>query len=91
DLSGVDRDHLPAAMQDLSVAEQNTVITETAERRNELKGQIQELAQQRSAYIDKQVKELGGAKDSLDEQIYRTVRNQAGKLGLRYDADAPAY
>ncbi|MDH3638335.1 MAG: VWA domain-containing protein [Gammaproteobacteria bacterium] len=91
DLSGVDRDHLPGPMQDMSVEEQNAVINETAERRNELKGQIQELAQQRSAYLEKEVEELGGAKDSLDVQIYRTVREQAGKLGLRYDAAAPAY
>lgn len=90
-LSGIDRDHLPEPLHDMSVEEQNAVITETAERRDELKSRIQELAQKRSAYLEKQVDELGGAKDSLDAQIYRTVREQAGKLGLRYDAEAPAY
>ncbi len=91
DLSGIARDHLPASIHDLSEAEQNAVITETAARRNELKGEIQELAQRRSAYLEKQVKQLGGAEDSLDTQIYHTVREQASKLGLEYDAAAPAY
>ena len=44
-----------------------------------------------SAYLDKKVEEAGGARDSLDDKIYRTVREQAGKLGLTYEADAPAY
>jgi uncharacterized protein YegL len=91
DLSGIDRDHLPASMQEMPVEEQSAMIAETAERRNELKAQIQELAQQRSTYLEQQVEELGGAEDSLDEQIYRSVREQAGKLGLHYDAEAAAY
>jgi hypothetical protein len=71
--------------------EQAAIISETAERRNELKRQIKELAMERSAYMGKKVEEAGGARDSLDDKIYRTVREQAGKLGLTYEADAPAY
>jgi len=42
-------------------------------------------------YLGKKVDEAGGARDSLDDKIYRAVREQAGKLGLTYEADAPAY
>ncbi len=33
----------------------------------------------------------GGAEDSLDHKIYSAVREQAGKKGLQYEADALDY
>ena len=91
DLSSIDKDQLPAAMQALAPAAQAKVISETAERRNELKRQISKLTEERTAYLHKKVDEAGGAKDSLDDKIYRAVREQAGRLGMSYEADAPAY
>ena len=91
DLSSIDRDKLPAPMQAMAPKEQAAIISETAERRNELKRQISELTEKRSTYLDRKVKEAGGARDSLDDKIYRAVREQAGRLGLTYEADAPAY
>jgi Mg-chelatase subunit ChlD len=91
DLSRIDKDQLPAPLQTMAPEAQAAVITETAKRRNELKRQISDLTKQRAAYLDRKVEEAGGARDSLDDQIYRTVREQAGKLGLTYEADAPAY
>ena len=91
DLSSIDRDRLPAALQAMAPEEQAQVISETAERRDELRRQISELTRERAAYLDRKVKDAGGARDSLDDKIYRTVREQAGRLGLSYEADAPAY
>ena len=91
DLSSIDRDQLPAPMQAMAPEEQAAVITETAERRNELRRQIGELTRERSAYLDRKVKEAGGARDSLDDKIFRAVREQAGKVGLTYEGDTPAY
>jgi hypothetical protein len=91
DLSSIDQEKLPEPMQVLAPEEQAALISETAERRNELKRQIDELTEQRSAYLDKKVDEAGGARDSLDDKIYRAVREQAGRLGMTYEADAPAY
>jgi Mg-chelatase subunit ChlD len=91
DLSSIDQEKLPAAMQSMAPEEQAAIITETAERRNELNRQISELTEERSDFLDKKVKEAGGARDSLDDQIYRAVREQAGRLGMSYEADAPAY
>jgi hypothetical protein len=91
ELSSIDTDALPAPMQAMAPAEQEALITETAARRDALRRQVQELAEQRSAYLEKKVDELGGARDSLDHKIYSAVREQAGKLGLRYEADAPDY
>jgi Mg-chelatase subunit ChlD/cell division protein FtsB len=91
DLSSIDRDKLPKPLQAMVPEEQQAAITETAERRNELKRQISDLSEERSAYLEKKVQEAGGAGDSLDDKIYRAVREQAGRLGLTYEADAPAY
>jgi len=91
DLSSIDRDKLPEPLQAMAPEEQAALISETAERRNELQRQISELSGERSAYLDQKVKEAGGARDSLDDQIYRAVREQAGRLGMSYEADAPAY
>jgi Mg-chelatase subunit ChlD len=91
DFSSIDKDQLPAAMQAMAPEEQEAIISETAERRNELKHRISELTRERADYLGKKVDEAGGARDSLDDKIYRAVREQAGKLGLTYEADAPAY
>ncbi len=91
DLSSIDKDQLPEPLQTMAPEEQAAVISETAERRNELKRQISELTKERADYLGKKVGQAGGARDSLDDKIYRTVREQAGKLGLSYEADAPAY
>ena len=91
DLYSIDKDKLPEPMQAMSPKEQQALISKTAERRNELQRQISDLSRERSDYLDKKVAEAGGARDSLDDKIYRAVREQAGKLGLTYEADAPAY
>jgi Mg-chelatase subunit ChlD len=91
DLSRIDKDTLPEPMQAMTPEEQQAVISETADRRNKLQRQISELAGKRSDYLEKKVEETGGVRDSLDDKIYRTVREQAGRLGLIYEADAPAY
>lgn len=91
DLSSIDKDQLPEPMQAMAPEEQAAIISETAERRNELNRQISELTKERADYLGKKVEQAGGARDSLDDQIYRTVREQAGRLGMSYEADAPAY
>ena len=90
-LSDIDKDQLPASMQAMAPTQQKALVEETALRRSELQNQIAELSKKRSDYLRKKVEEAGGASDSLDEKIYSAVREQAGKKGLRYDADAAAY
>jgi outer membrane murein-binding lipoprotein Lpp len=91
DLSSIDKDQLPEPMQAMAPEEQAAIISDTAERRNELNRQISELTKERADYLGKKVEQAGGARDSLDDKIYRTVREQAGRLGMSYEADAPAY
>jgi hypothetical protein len=76
---------LPATIAALPPAEQRALVEETARKREGLQRQIAELAAERDAYLEKEVEKIGGAADSLDQQIYDAVREQAAPLGLSYD------
>jgi len=91
DLSKIDADELPASMRGMELEEQKSLIEEKAEQRKELEREILTASQQRKDYLKKKAKEAGGYKDSLDDKIYSAVREQAGKKGFVYEADAPAY
>ena len=91
DLSSIKPDLLPEPMQSMAPKEQAALISETARKRSELQQQIGALAEERAAYLKKKVEAAGGGRESLDDKIYRAVREQAGKAGLHYEADAPAY
>jgi hypothetical protein len=91
DLATVEAEQLPEPLQAMSPAERKAEVDETAARRDGIRSQIRELSEKRSAFVAKKVEEAGGAKDSLDDRIYRAVREQAAKAGLRYEAAAPSY
>ncbi|MCC7413301.1 MAG: VWA domain-containing protein [Gammaproteobacteria bacterium] len=82
---------LPAPLQALAPAEQKAAIEAAAGQRAELKREIETLAAERAGYLEEQVAAAGGARDSLDDKLYGAIRAQAGKKGLHYEADAPAY
>jgi hypothetical protein len=86
DLASIPSAQLPATIAALPPAQRRAVVTETAEKREELQRQITKLATDRDAYIEAEVKASGGAADSLDQQIYEAVREQAAPLGLSYDS-----
>lgn len=91
DLSKMNKDQLPEPLQSLPQAQQQKIIKEKAKERKSLLGEIQSLAQKRSSFLRKKVEEGGGAEESLDNQIFSTVRQQAAEKGLRYEASAPSY
>jgi uncharacterized protein YegL len=91
DLDSIAPAELPAPMQAMPAAEQKALIKRTAKHRAKLTEEVQALAKQRADFLKKKVQERGGAKDSLDAGIYRTVREQGAAAGLRYKADAPSY
>jgi uncharacterized protein YegL len=90
DLGTIEKDALPEPMQSMDMEEQARFVEETAAKRAELKKQIAGLAGQRAGYLRQKVAETGGAEDSLDEKIYRAVREQAEEKGIEL-ADAPSY
>jgi uncharacterized protein YegL len=91
DLDAMAPEELPESLQAMPVSEQKALIAETGKRREDLKRQMTELANERAAYLRDKVEESGAAEGSLDESIFRAVRAQAGEVGLEYGAAAPAY
>jgi len=90
DLAALPPAQLPASIAALPAEAQSEVLARTAQKREELKLQIADLAAQRDAYIEKEVDAAGGAGASLDQQIYDAVREQAAPLGLEY-RDGPRF
>ena len=90
DLNDIEEDALPESVAVMAPAEQAEYVAGLATERAELKRQIQELSQDRDSFLDEKVEEAGGMKGSLDQKLYDTVKDQAGKAGLEYE-DGPAY
>jgi Mg-chelatase subunit ChlD len=91
ELDEIDDENLPTSIQALAPAEQMEVINEQAKRRDELKQEIRKLSDSRNRFIEEKVEAEGGADDSLDEKIYRAVKDQAASVGLTYDSDSAKY
>ncbi len=91
ELDAIATDHLPHEIQALAPASASAVIAEKAAQRRQLRDQIHQLSQQRSAYLEHQITQDGGAESSLDDRVYRAARDQAAAKGFHYDSDTPAY
>jgi Mg-chelatase subunit ChlD len=90
ELKDIEEDALPESVAVMAPAEQAEYVAELASERSELKRKIQELSQDRDSFLAEKVEEAGGMKGSLDQMLYDTVKDQAGKAGLEYE-DGPAY
>ena len=90
DLEAVPAAELPPSIAGLPNEEQRRLVEETAVRRESLQQKITALAEQRETFISERLEELGGARDSLDQQIYETVRSQGASKGLSYET-GPKY
>jgi len=85
DLADVAPEELPASLAGMTTEEQTEVIAENIAKRADLQRQIAELGTDRDAFIEAEVDAIGGVADSLDQQIYEAVREQAAPLGLSYE------
>ncbi len=90
-LEDIKEEELPMMMQSIAPAARERVVTEKAQQRKLLQREIKELSESRDAYIEKQLEAGGGADDSLDEKIYRAIKDQGASVGLTYDSDSAKY
>jgi uncharacterized protein YegL len=91
ELDEIAEENLPESLRAMAPEAQREVITEQARRRDQLRQQIRELSASRDRFIREKVEAEGGAGDSLDDKIYRAVKDQAASIGLTYDSDSPKY
>lgn len=86
DPAKIKAEELPAELRDLAADDLKQRIDAAAARRTEIQKEIRELNQQREAHVAaelaKQAKD--GAK-TLDEALVETTRNQAAKLGYKFE------
>lgn len=90
ELEEIEQDELPAALKPMPREEQAAYVAELADERADIQQRIRLLAEDRDEFIAKKVEEAGGMRDSLDQKLYETVKEQAGKSGFEYK-DGPAY
>ncbi len=82
---------LPAPLARLEPEARAKSVKETAAQRESLRKQVQALSAQRESYLRDKVEAAGGAKDSLDHQIWGAVRKQGADAGLSYGDSGPRY
>ena len=91
DLEKLPAAELPAPIAKLEPGKRAEAVKEAAAERATLRKQIQNLASQREEYLKGKVEAAGGAKDSLDHQIWSAVRKQGSEAGLSYGDSGPRY
>ncbi|MET0050506.1 MAG: vWA domain-containing protein [Candidatus Thiodiazotropha sp.] len=82
---------LPAPLQGLGAEAQQTLIQDSAQRRDQLNREIRQLADERAAYLRDRVEAEGGAPASLDHKLYEAIQAQGRVKGMQYEAGALAY
>lgn len=87
-LDAIAPEALPAELAAMTATERAAVIEEKAATRDRLEDRIKALAADRDSYISAELDSAGATDDSLDEQIYTTVRTQAAAKGLRLEGTA---
>jgi hypothetical protein len=90
DLEELEPEALPETVAVMAPEEQQAYVQELADERAKLKRQIRDLSEDRDGFLRDKVEEAGGLGSSLDQKLYDTVKEQAGKAGLEYD-DGPSY
>ncbi|WP_295413715.1 vWA domain-containing protein [uncultured Thiodictyon sp.] len=91
DLGTLPAESLPAPLAKLPESERAGFVAATAARRENLRQEAQALSAQRADYLKERVEAAGGAKDSLDHQLWSTVRKQGADAGLSYGKAGPRY
>ncbi|MBV5275246.1 MAG: VWA domain-containing protein [Lamprocystis purpurea] len=91
DLDKLQPEQLPQPLAELDSDARARVVKETAQRRDALRVQIQDISAKRAGYLKQEVEAAGGAEDSLDHQVWNAVREQGADAGLSYGTGGPKY
>lgn len=82
----MEEEYLPEEMKGMSVEERKEYIQKKADERAKIQKEIQELAEKREAFIAKKRKEeAGNSKNTLDQVMLKTIREQATKKGYKFE------
>lgn len=76
---------LPEEMQKMDDAERKAFVEGKAKERAEIIKKIEALSADRGRFLAEKQKELGGGKESFDDSVMKSVRDQAKKKGIAYE------
>lgn len=79
DLDKVKRENLPKNMQSMTTQERKAYVESQAQQRTEIQTRIQQLNEQRKAYVAEEMKKQQGKGQTLGSVIQQAVRTQAQK------------
>jgi Mg-chelatase subunit ChlD len=88
-LAEIAAEHLPPSVAALPAEAREQHVVQVAERRREITAEIARLSKERQAHISATVADDAHG-ESLDHQLFETVKAQAAAKGLSYDA-APVH
>ena len=78
-------DKLPLNMQKMDASQRLEYIEKMQQKRSEIQAKIDKLAKNRSVYMVDQIKKLSDEdKNSFDENMVTTIREQAFEKGIKY-------
>ncbi len=83
-LADVAPEALPEPLLNLAPAEREQLVKDTALRRDRLKQEIADLAEQRSSYLKDKAAAAPEAESSLDYQLFDAIKQQTKELGMEY-------
>lgn len=83
DLKKLEKDQLPAEMQNMKPEEREQYVKKMDEKRESLKKRINQLNEERRVYIEKKRKE-SQSESTLDSAIIKTVREQATEKNFKF-------
>jgi Mg-chelatase subunit ChlD len=83
----VAEDALPSEMQAMNAAERRGYVQAKIEERGKIQARIDELSRKRDAYLRAETERLAaeGRGDGFDQQVLKTIRQQAATKGIRYE------
>jgi len=86
DWSKIKDEDLPAEMRNMSAAERKAYVEKKTKERAEIQAKIKAIAARRDAFIETEMKKRGlSGEKSLDENIRRSIIQQAAKKGFSFE------
>jgi len=83
-LEALKPEELPAEMQKMSPAQRKAFLEKKKAARAKVQAEIKELAKQRDAYVQEQLRVAGKSGDSFDAKVIESLRAKAGEKGIQY-------
>ena len=85
----VEETELPSALREMAPEARQSLVDKMAKKREEIVAELKDLVTKRDAYLASEVVATEAAGESLDYQVYETIREQAKEKGLDYKPAAP--